>query len=134
MAAAEFVPILPVVAILLFGIIEIGRLLHDFHVVAKGVRNATRYLSRLPMTCAAEVVAQNEGLVGVLSQAERAKYHINRFHRLPEPPAGRGEHQDVVHEAHVEQPGPLHPLARANFSFWLDSEVSTMLPARLLIA
>lgn len=51
-AAAEFVLILPIVAIMLFGIMEIGRLLHDFHAVSKGVRNATRYLSRMPMTCA----------------------------------------------------------------------------------
>lgn len=51
-AAAEFVLILPLIAIMLFGIMEIGRLLHDFHVVTKGVRNATRYLSRMPMTCA----------------------------------------------------------------------------------
>lgn len=51
-AAAEFVLILPVVGVLLFGVIEIGRMLHDYQVISKGVRNGTRYLTRMPMSCA----------------------------------------------------------------------------------
>ncbi len=51
-AAAEFVLLLPVVGVLLFGVIEIGRMLHDYHVISKGVRSGTRYLTRVPMSCA----------------------------------------------------------------------------------
>jgi hypothetical protein len=35
----------------LFGAIEMGRALHDFHVVNESVRGAARYLSRVPATC-----------------------------------------------------------------------------------
>ena len=41
------------------------------------------------------------------------------YDRFPDLPAGRTEHQEIVHEAQEEQAGPRHPLARANFSFWL---------------
>ena len=50
-AAAEFVIIAPVMIMLLFGAIEVGRLLTDFHTVSKAVRDATRYLSRVPASC-----------------------------------------------------------------------------------
>jgi Flp pilus assembly protein TadG len=50
-AAVEFAMILPVLIVMLFGVIEIGRLLNDFHVVSKSVRDATRYLTRVPMDC-----------------------------------------------------------------------------------
>ena len=43
--------------------------------------------------------------------------------RIPEPPVGRHKHQDVVHEAHVEMAGLRHPLARANFCFWLQADL-----------
>lgn len=49
--AAEFALILPIFMLLLFGGIEFGRLIHDYHVVTKGVRDATRYLSRVPVSC-----------------------------------------------------------------------------------
>ena len=56
-AAVEFVLILPLLALMLFGTIEIGRVYFDFHAASKSVRDATRYLTRidaaaLGLTCA----------------------------------------------------------------------------------
>ena len=50
-AGVEFALLLPLLMILLFGGIEIGRVLHDYHVVNEAVRDAARYLSRVPLTC-----------------------------------------------------------------------------------
>ena len=47
-AAAEFVMIIPILAMVLIGIIEFGRMFSDFHTVSKGVRDASRFLSRMP--------------------------------------------------------------------------------------
>ncbi len=46
-ASVEFVLILPVLALMLFGTVEVGRLLFDFHAASKTVRDATRYLTRI---------------------------------------------------------------------------------------
>jgi Flp pilus assembly protein TadG len=43
--------VMPLVMMLLFGGIEVGRLLTDFHAVNKSLRNATRYLSHVGITC-----------------------------------------------------------------------------------
>ncbi len=45
-AAVEFVLCLPVIALMLFGTIDIGRLLFDYHAVSKSVRDAARYIAR----------------------------------------------------------------------------------------
>lgn len=45
-AAVEFVMVLPLLALLLFGMIDLGRLLADYQTASQGVRNAARYLSR----------------------------------------------------------------------------------------
>ncbi len=45
-AAVEFVLILPLMALMLFGTIDIGRLLFDYHAVSKSVRDASRYVAR----------------------------------------------------------------------------------------
>ena len=50
-AAVEFAMVLPLLLILLFAGMEIGRLLTDFHAVSKSVRDATRYLTRVGLTC-----------------------------------------------------------------------------------
>lgn len=50
-AGVEFALLLPLLMFLLFGAIEMGRALHDFHVVNETVRDAARYLSRVPATC-----------------------------------------------------------------------------------
>ncbi len=63
-ASVEFVLILPVLILCLFGTIEIGRVLHDYHVVVKGVRDGTRYLSRVAVDCSGGV-----GTVGSIVNA-----------------------------------------------------------------
>ena len=45
-AAVEFVLILPIFALLLFGTIDIGRLLFDYQAVSKSVRDSARYVAR----------------------------------------------------------------------------------------
>jgi Flp pilus assembly protein TadG len=50
-AAVEFAMVLPLVLMLLFAGIEIGRLLTDFHAVNKSVRDAARYLARVELNC-----------------------------------------------------------------------------------
>jgi Flp pilus assembly protein TadG len=50
-AAVEFAMCLPLLMTLLFFGIEIGRLLVDFSAVSKSLRDATRYLSQVEMTC-----------------------------------------------------------------------------------
>lgn len=45
-AAVEFVLILPVLMIMLFGTIDIGRLLMDYQLVSKSVRDAARFVAR----------------------------------------------------------------------------------------
>lgn len=52
-AAAEFALILPLLVLLCFGAIELGRALRDYHVVTESVRDAARFLARAEMTCTA---------------------------------------------------------------------------------
>jgi hypothetical protein len=52
-AAAEFALCIPLLIIIMVAIIELGRGLHDFHVVSETVRDAARYLSRSPIDCTA---------------------------------------------------------------------------------
>jgi hypothetical protein len=59
-AGAEFALILPLLMFLCFGAIELGRALHDYHVVNQTVRNAARLLSRTPADCAS--VGQGAGV------------------------------------------------------------------------
>ena len=42
---------MPVMLLLLFGGIEVGRMLIDYHAVTKSVRDATRFLTRVGLTC-----------------------------------------------------------------------------------
>ncbi|HEX9789922.1 MAG TPA: TadE/TadG family type IV pilus assembly protein [Kiloniellales bacterium] len=63
-AAVEFVLVLPVLALLLFGTIDLGRLLADYQVAGQGIRDAARYLSRadpaaLGIDCASGVIDEN---------------------------------------------------------------------------
>lgn len=52
-AAVEFALCLPLLLVLLFAGIEIGRLLIDFHVVSKSLRDSGRYLSQVGISCTA---------------------------------------------------------------------------------
>lgn len=54
-AGTEFALILPLLTVLLFGGIEIGRLLHDYHAVRESVRDVGRYLSRVEVECPGEI-------------------------------------------------------------------------------
>lgn len=77
-AAAEFVMVMPLLAMILIGIIEFGRLFQDFHTVSKGVRDASRFLTRMPanacaggawtlQTAADATEAQNMAVTGELA-------------------------------------------------------------------
>ncbi|MHA1599474.1 MAG: TadE/TadG family type IV pilus assembly protein [Alphaproteobacteria bacterium] len=60
-AAVEFVMILPLLALLLFGTIDLGRLLVGYQTAGQGIRDAARYLSRadpatLGIDCALGVI------------------------------------------------------------------------------
>jgi hypothetical protein len=76
-AGAEFALLLPLLAVLLFGGLEIGRLLHDYHVVRESVRDAGRYLSRVEADC-------QSATVGTFSDGEfySADEHLSRAKNL----------------------------------------------------
>ena len=62
-AAVEFALVLPVILVLLFGTISIGRLLNDYHIATKSVRDATRYLSRKDITIDCATIDQTQSAV-----------------------------------------------------------------------
>jgi TadE-like protein len=50
-AAVEFAMLAPVMLIMAFGLLEVGRMLFDYQAINSGVRVAARYLSRVPLDC-----------------------------------------------------------------------------------
>ena len=50
-SATEFALVLPLLALLLFGFMEVGRLIWSYSIVASSVRDASRFASRLSMNC-----------------------------------------------------------------------------------
>ncbi len=72
-ASVELCLILPVLVVFLFGTIEIGRVLHDYHVVVKGVRDGTRYLSRVAVDCPGGVGTVGSIVNGGIDHELRAK-------------------------------------------------------------
>jgi Flp pilus assembly protein TadG len=62
-AALEFVFLLPLLLVLLFGFVGVGQLLWFHHIVSKGVRDGTRYLTRTDL--AEEDAAKNVALTGL---------------------------------------------------------------------
>ena len=50
-AGVEFALLLPLLTLICFGAIELGRALHDYHVVNQTVRDAARHLGRSAYTC-----------------------------------------------------------------------------------
>lgn len=50
-AGVEFALLLPLLMLLCFGAIELGRALHDYHVVNQTVRDAARHLGRSAYNC-----------------------------------------------------------------------------------
>jgi len=54
-AGVEFALVLPLLMLLCFGAIELGRALHDYHVVNQTVRDAARHLGSSIVDCSAAV-------------------------------------------------------------------------------
>lgn len=52
-AIVETAFVLPVILLLLFGLIEMGRALQQQHTLTKSVRDAARYVARVPLDCPA---------------------------------------------------------------------------------
>ena len=90
-AAVEFAIVLPFLMIMLFGTIEISRALYHYHAVTKSIRDATRYLTRVGMTCggagtgplanyldtaADETVAKNLAISGDVSTPAAASDYL----------------------------------------------------------
>lgn len=50
-AAAEFALILPLLIMFLAAVMDFGRLMMDYHAASKSIRDASRYLSRVGVTC-----------------------------------------------------------------------------------
>ena len=50
-SATEFALVLPLLALLLFGFYEVGRLVWSYSIVASSVRDSSRFASRLSMNC-----------------------------------------------------------------------------------
>lgn len=69
-ASLEFAMILPLLAVMLFGMIDIGRLLTDYHLVSKSVRDATRYLSRMDAGSMSLTCASIDNASGPVTQAK----------------------------------------------------------------
>ncbi len=49
----EFGLALPIFVFLLLGVADVGRAIHHYHIINKALRDATRYLGRVPVTCPA---------------------------------------------------------------------------------
>jgi hypothetical protein len=63
-AGVEFGLVLPLLVLLSFGVVEMGRILWHHEIITKGVRNGVRYLTRVPVTCT------GAGLGGTFSTAD----------------------------------------------------------------
>lgn len=63
-AIVEFTLVLPLLLSLLAGVSEFGRALYHHHVVEMALRNATRYLSRVPDPAAEAATARNLAAYG----------------------------------------------------------------------
>ncbi len=49
----EFAFALPIFVLLLLGVAEVGRAILHYHIINKALRDSTRYLGRVPVTCPA---------------------------------------------------------------------------------
>ncbi len=52
-AFVEYAIALPIFVLLLLGVAEVGRAIHHYHIINKALRDSTRYLGRVPVTCPA---------------------------------------------------------------------------------
>ena len=67
-SATEFALVLPLLALLLFGFFEVGRLVWSYSIVASSVRDASRFASRLSMNCAGLTSGADEARVQRLTR------------------------------------------------------------------
>ena len=49
----EFALAISIFVFLLLGVAEVGRAIHHYHIINKALRDSTRYLGRVPVTCPA---------------------------------------------------------------------------------
>ena len=56
-AAGEFALVLPLLVVLAFGFLEIGRLFWIYHIASASMRDAARYAARLNLSCQSGVAA-----------------------------------------------------------------------------
>ncbi len=70
-AFVEYAIALPIFVLLLLGVAEVGRAIHHYHIINKAMRDATRYLGRVPVTC--PTVGTNNGSVTNVGNATTAK-------------------------------------------------------------
>lgn len=77
-ALLETTIIFPLVLTLMFGIIDFGRAIQDYHTADKSMRSATRYLARVPAAAACDpgwgwTNAKNLAIYGTIDPAEGDK-------------------------------------------------------------
>ncbi len=66
----EFALALPIFVLLLLGVAEVGRAILHYHIINKALRDSTRYLGRVPVTCPA--VGTANGSVNTVGNATTA--------------------------------------------------------------
>lgn len=86
-SAVEFAMILPLMIIFLAVVIDFGRLMMDYHAASKSVRDASRYLSRVEVTCDATggavdnaqdvTIAKNLALSGSINAPAAGDYLLS---------------------------------------------------------
>ena len=67
-SATEFALVLPLLALLLFGFVEVGRLIWSYSIVNASVRSAARYAARLSMDCSSFTDAASPGNIQRLTR------------------------------------------------------------------
>lgn len=90
-ASVEFVLVMPLLALMLFGMIDLGRMFLDYHAASKSIRDATRYVSRsdptilgvdcatdsLNQTSTAVMEAKNLALTGKIDTPSEGDYLLS---------------------------------------------------------
>ncbi|MBL4800516.1 MAG: pilus assembly protein [Emcibacter sp.] len=86
-AAAEFAMVLPLLIIFLAVVLDFGRLMMDYHAASKSIRDASRYLTRVEVTCDAAggavdnaqniVIAKNLALSGSVGTPVAGDYLLS---------------------------------------------------------
>ncbi len=86
-AAVELAIVAPLMLILAFGLLELGRMLFDYQAINSGLRAATRFLGRVPVRCTQQGI--NNGIVLDSTHSDIARNLA--FTGKPTEPAGPGD-------------------------------------------